>query len=230
MYIGPLSLSTTNTDCTATFSTMVGGVISDYYHAEERNTPMVVFSASALFGTGLSPLLSSVIVYHTTWRWVYYSHAIVIGAFVILIILFFKETRGSVILSRKAQVLNKYYDQLEAAGHHGVITSDETGHEKARRIRWKVKSDEQRASLFQMISISCYRPFRKSCRHFDSSLTVLDMLLTEPVVFFFSLWAAFSWAVLYLQFSSIPLVFKTNHNFNVEQTGAVFTCMNPDTD
>lgn len=53
------------------------------------------------------------------------------------------------------------------------------------------------------------------------------MLITEPVVFFFSLWAAFSWAVLYLQFSSVPLVFKTNHNFNIQESGAVFTCMSP---
>jgi MFS family permease len=141
---------------------MVGGVISDFYHAEERNTPMVVFSGAALFGTGLSPLISGVIVYHSTWRWVYYSHAIVSGAFVVLIILFFKETRGSVLLSRKASALNKYYGQLEAAGHHGVITSDgDTGEEKAKRIRWRVKSDEQRASLGRMISISLYRPFRK---------------------------------------------------------------------
>lgn len=51
------------------------------------------------------------------------------------------------------------------------------------------------------------------------------MLITEPVVFFFSLWVAFSWAVLYLQFSSIPLVFGTSYGFNIEQTGAVFTCM-----
>ena len=49
------------------------------------------------------------------------------------------------------------------------------------------------------------------------------MLATEPVVFFFSLWAAFSWAVLYLQFSSVPLVFRTNYGFNLEQSGAVFT-------
>jgi hypothetical protein len=53
------------------------------------------------------------------------------------------------------------------------------------------------------------------------------MLFTEPVVFFFSLWVSFSWATLYLQFSSIPLVFETNHHFNVEQTGAVFTCKQP---
>lgn len=49
----------------------------------------------------------------------------------------------------------------------------------------------------------------------------LDLLFTEPVVFFFSLWAAFSWAILYLQFSSIPLVFQTNYHFNLEQSEAV---------
>ncbi|KAJ5584370.1 Major facilitator superfamily domain general substrate transporter [Penicillium hispanicum] len=197
----------------STFSTMVGGVISDIYHAEERNTPMALFSASALFGTGLAPLLAGVIVTHTTWRWVYYSHAIVAGAFVIIIYFFFKETRGSVLLSRKAKALNAYYEKLEAAGHYGVIMSSEepTAEKDVRRIRWKVKSDEQRVSLLKMIQISLYRPFH--------------MLFTEPVVFFFSLWVSFSWAVLYLQFGSVPLVFSTRYGFNVEQTGAVFTSM-----
>ncbi|KAL5339033.1 major facilitator superfamily domain-containing protein [Aspergillus crustosus] len=192
----------------STFSTMVGGVISDIYHAEDRNTPMALFAGAALFGTGLAPLLSSAIVQHTSWRWIYWSHAIVSAVFVLIIFFFFKETRGSVLLSRKAYALNKYYEQLETAGHYGVLMGDSP---KLRRIRWKVKSDEQRESLVQMISISLYRPFR--------------MLITEPVVFFFSLWVSFSWAVLYLQFGSIPLVFRTNHGFNLEQTGAVFTSM-----
>ena len=38
--------------------TMVGGVISDLYHAEERNTPMTLFSGAVLFATGLGPLVS----------------------------------------------------------------------------------------------------------------------------------------------------------------------------
>lgn len=42
------------------------------------------------------------------------------------------------------------------------------------------------------------------------------------MVFFFSLWVAFSWAVLYLTFSAIPIVFSTNHRFNIQQNGAVF--------
>lgn len=143
---------------------MVGGVISDIYHAQDRNTPMALFSASALFGTGLAPLLSGVIVTHTTWRWIYYSHAIVAAFFVVIIYFFFKETRGSVLLSRKAKALNTYYDQLELAGHYGVfmpISDDDSSEKKVKRIRWKVKSDEQRSSLATMIQISVYRPFRE---------------------------------------------------------------------
>ena len=142
---------------------MVGGVISDIYHAQDRNTPMALFSGAALFGTGLAPLLAGVIVTHTSWRWVYYSHAIVSGVFVVIIYLFFKETRGSVLLSRKAKALNKYYEKLEEAGHFGVIMpAEEATDEKThRRIRWKVESDEQRASLVKMIQISLYRPFRR---------------------------------------------------------------------
>lgn len=152
------------TNLTATFSTMVGGVISDIYHTEDRNTPMALFSGSALFGTGLAPLIAGVIVSHTSWRWVYYSHAIVSAVFVLIIFVFFKETRGSVLLSRKAKTLNNYYEALEKAGHYGVLLSDEEQSEEksVRRIRWKVKSDEQRASLLTMIQISLYRPFRMS--------------------------------------------------------------------
>lgn len=207
---------------------MVGGVISDIYHAEDRNTPMVLFSAAALFGTGLAPLLSGAVVYHTTWRWIFYSHAIVSAAVVVLMYFCFSETRGSVILSRKAKALNTYYEKLEGAGHYGVIFGGGDGPEKVKRIRWKVKSDEDRASFIDMISQSCYRPFRKSfVFHCDPGrkLTVVDMLFTEPVVFAFSVWISFSWAVLYLQFGSIPVVFENNHGFNIEQVGAVFTGM-----
>lgn len=142
---------------------MVGGVISDIYHTQDRNTPMALFAGAALFGTGLAPLLAGAIVSHTSWRWVYYSHAIVSAVFVVVIFLFFKETRGSVLLSRKAKALNGYYESLEASGHYGVIMANgEPNEEKTKRIRWKVKADEQRESLGKMIQISLWRPFRES--------------------------------------------------------------------
>lgn len=123
------------------------------------------------------------------------------------IAIFFKETRGSVLLSKKAKALNKWYEQLEGAGIFGCSFDDG----ELRRIRWKVKADEERASIAKMIGISLYRPFH--------------LLFTEPVVFFFSLWISFSWAVLYLTFDAIPLVFETIYDFNLEQQGAVFAAI-----
>ncbi|KAL4899755.1 hypothetical protein BDW74DRAFT_188919 [Aspergillus multicolor] len=145
----------------STFSTMVGGVISDIYHAGDRNTPMSYFSGSVLFGTGLGPLISSFIQHRTNWRWIYYSQAIAATVFLIILFFFLSETRGSVLLSRKAKALNKYYDALEEAGYYGVIfeSSETSEKQQIQRIRWKVKSDEERESLAKMISISCYRPF-----------------------------------------------------------------------
>jgi multidrug resistance protein len=197
----------------STFSTMVGGVVSDIYHAEDRNTPMALFSGSALFGTGLGPLLCGFVAQNTSWRWIFYFQAIVDGVMVAVIIIIFKETRGSVLLSRKAKALNKYYEEREAAGYYGFNLTDREKPQKivAERIRWKVKADEERASITKMIGISLYRPFH--------------LLFTEPVVFWFSLWVAFSWAVLYLTLAAIPLVFQNNHGFSLQQANAVFSAM-----
>ena len=198
----------------STFSTMVGGVVSDIYHAEDRNTAMALFSGAALFGTGLGPLVSGFIAQNTTWRWVFYLQVITSGVLMVIIIFCFKETRGSVLLSRKAKTLNKWYDQLEAEGYFGMMMPTESmvkPRTAPQRIRWKVKSDEESASIAVMIYTSLYRPFH--------------LLLTEPVVFFFSLWISFSWGVLYLLFTAIPLVFEAVHGFSLSQANAVFAAV-----
>ena len=138
---------------------------------------------------------------------IFYVHAIIIAMLFLLIILVFKETRGSVLLSRKASELNKWYEKREALGYYGcdmVIA----GKPHTQRIRWKVRADEERASLKIMIATSCYRPFA--------------LLLQDPTVFFFSLWISFSWAILYMLFSIIPYAFSTVYGFDLQQTGAVF--------
>ena len=142
----------------------------------------------------------------------------------VFLIFTFKESRGSILLSKKAKALNKWYDELEAYGYYGMRmlvkdeapqtawdSSEDTSNVEPQRIRWKVKADEERASLAKMVSISLYRPFH--------------LLFTEPVVLFFSLWITFAWSVLYLLFSTIPLIFETRHNFNLGQVGAVFSAI-----
>lgn len=83
----------------------------------------------------------------------------------VIVVLFFKETRGSVILSRKAKGLNKWYEGLEQAGYYGMTMPISTESEKGlpQRIRWKVKADEERSSLLTMIKISLHRPFHMLC-------------------------------------------------------------------
>ena len=198
----------------STFSTMVGGILADIWPTVDRNWAMVLFTGATLFGTGLGPLVSGYVAQRLLWRWVFWIQVMTSGTLVALVTIFFNETRGTVILSRKAKLLNKWYEKLEEAGAIGMEV-DDTDPEKALqrvcRIRWKVKSDEEKTSLGKMVLVSLYRPTK--------------LLFTEPVIFWFSLWISFSWGILYLQFGSVPLVFEVVYGFRLEQTGAVFTAM-----
>ncbi|KAK4947823.1 hypothetical protein LTR10_013331 [Elasticomyces elasticus] len=211
----------------STFATLIGGVVSDLYTSVDRNTPMAVYSGSALTGTGIGPLCSGFIIGRADYRWVYYHQVINLGVMLVVVVVFFSETRASVLLSRKARVLNEYLEKVDA--NTGASIGGERGRdndanadagvdgergEKARpagrgvKLRYKVAADESRSSLAHMLYLSLTIPFK--------------LLATEPVVFFFSLWVAFAWGLLYMTFDVIPFVFTTRHDFNTEQDGAVF--------
>ncbi|KAI3320865.1 MFS general substrate transporter [Xylariaceae sp. AK1471] len=177
------------------FSTVVGGVISDIYVAKDRNTAMAIFTGAALFGTGIGPLVSGVITEHLSWRWIYYVQTISCGLVVLALFAFFPETRGSVLLSRKATAINAWCDSV------GNTTS-------LGRVRWKVSGDEDRKSLGLVVKTSLVRP--------------IHLLFTESVVFWFSLWMSFAWSILYLTFDLVPLIFERAYSFSPQASGLVF--------
>lgn len=115
---------------------------------------------------------------------IFYIQIIYNGALIPVFWLILRETRGDVILARRAKKLRK-----------------ETG----RPIY--AESEISRQSLVHMLKVSFGRPTR--------------MLISEPVVIFFTLWISFAWGILYLFFSSVVQTYSTNYGWSNFQTGLV---------
>lgn len=103
--------------------------------ARERGKPMAIFSIGAFAGTGLGPAMFGYVAQTIGWRWIEWIEMIMAGATSLLVILLFRETRGSVILSKRAAKLRK-----------------ETG------LDYRCRADEERASLAVLIKTGISRP------------------------------------------------------------------------
>jgi hypothetical protein len=69
------------------------------------------------------------------------------------------------------------------------------------------ESELEKTSVLKMLKISFMRPTK--------------MLLTEPVVIFFTLWISFAWGILFLFFSAVVQTFSQTYGFDTMQTGLV---------
>ncbi|TCD71766.1 hypothetical protein EIP91_003109 [Steccherinum ochraceum] len=120
-------------------SILAAGTIADLWDPHERGLPMAIFSFNAVAFTGLGPVFAGYVEQnpHLEWRWIQWIHLILCGVLALATILFSKETRSDVILSRLARKLRK-----------------ETGDP-----RFRARVEDERASLRTRIYISVTRPF-----------------------------------------------------------------------
>ncbi|KAF7713082.1 MFS-type transporter [Penicillium ucsense] len=167
---------------------IVGGSISDVWYGDRaRSLPMSLFGFTSVVGIALGPFIGSAIqtINKTDpWRWIFYIQIIYNAALIPVFWLILRETRGDVILKKRAKKLRR-----------------ETG----RPIY--AESELKTTSTLQLIQISFERPTR--------------MLLTEPVVTFFTLWVSFAWGILFLFFSSVGQTFSHNYGWSTFSTGLV---------
>ncbi|KAF7309402.1 MFS domain-containing protein [Mycena indigotica] len=117
-------------------TTIVGGSIADLWHPQDRGLPMSIFTVTALASNGLGPLFSGWVEQNPRleWRWIQYIHMILSALCGILFLVTMRETRSSVLLSRRAEKIRK-----------------ETGDNRY------IACGEER-SLRTLIYISCTRP------------------------------------------------------------------------
>jgi MFS family permease len=130
-------------------ATMVGGTISDIFVNKDRGTPMNLFGVGSICGTGIGPFIAGFIWSNPKlgWRyrpplptadgrWIFWLQLIVNLFWLVVIIFFLPETRGSVILRRRVRKLQK---------QTGDMTLIAVG-------------DESRAKITTLIKISTTRP------------------------------------------------------------------------
>ncbi|PWN98487.1 MFS general substrate transporter [Tilletiopsis washingtonensis] len=124
----------------STGSTMVGGSLADIWQSHERGLPMALFATAAIFGTGVGPVWAGWVEQNPNlgWRWIQYLQAIYTGAFFFVLLFGLKETRGSVLLTRRAKRLRK-----------------ETGDQ-----RYRARAEAERASVAVLVTHSLTRPIK----------------------------------------------------------------------
>lgn len=130
----------------------VAGVATDLFDPMSRGVPMSIF-ATASFSGGLGQLVSGFVVAAKGWRWIHWHQLIINGILMLLIALLFRETRGPVLLSRKAQALNAHEQTTREKREDRLVPYPKSA------ISWKVKGDEDRTNLKRMIKLSLTRPF-----------------------------------------------------------------------
>ncbi|KAH7924128.1 MFS general substrate transporter [Leucogyrophana mollusca] len=87
--------------------------------------------------------------------------------------------------------------------------------QKASRLRkstgdskYYAPLDRREGSLASAVLISCYKPFQ--------------LLLFDRMALLLDTWNALLLGILYLAFQAYPIIFETNHGFNVQSTGLSF--------
>ncbi|PWY77285.1 MFS multidrug transporter [Aspergillus sclerotioniger CBS 115572] len=170
--------------CVAVLGNSSASIIGNLFESElDRTKPVALWIVAYLGGSSAGPVVGAAIFQFLSWRWLSYMQLIWCAALWLVNIVILKETRGSVILQRRAQ-------RLRAKGENAY-----TQHElEAEPFR-------------QILLTSIRRPFK--------------MLFTEYVVFFATLWSAFTVGTLYLFTQSVEQVFVGLYNWTPVQSGYI---------
>ncbi|KAI5476209.1 hypothetical protein MNV49_007971 [Pseudohyphozyma bogoriensis] len=81
---------------------VIAGVVADLFAKKNRGRAMATFVTFVYFGNGCGPVLGNWIAFRMSWRWVFWLQMIMSGVACLLVTLFLPETRGEVLLQKRA--------------------------------------------------------------------------------------------------------------------------------
>ncbi|KAG8631155.1 hypothetical protein KVT40_000295 [Elsinoe batatas] len=94
--------------CVSMVANCVVGIICDVWGEERsRHLPVSTFITTYLAGTALGPVVGAAILRRLDWTWIIWIQVIFHATLFTLIAIVLKETRGSVILRRRAELTQK---------------------------------------------------------------------------------------------------------------------------
>ncbi|KAK4685578.1 hypothetical protein P7C73_g4569, partial [Tremellales sp. Uapishka_1] len=111
---------------------IVGGTIADIWKgAEQRSLPMSIFGMTSVVGIALGPFIGGAIQTGLSWHWIYWIQLIFDGGCLPIFWFILSETRGDVILAKRAKKIRKdtgrkAYARIELDGEtlgHMVLAS-----------------------------------------------------------------------------------------------------------
>ncbi|KAF2113178.1 MFS multidrug transporter-like protein [Lophiotrema nucula] len=172
---------------------IVGGSISDVWKGDKaRSLPMSLFGFTSVAGIALGPFIGSAIVQ---------IHKPPTGLESPWRWIYYIQ------IIYNAALIPVFYLILKETRGDVILKS------RAHKLRKQTgrpiyaESELVKESVIQMLKVSFMRPTK--------------MLLTEPVVIFFTLWISFAWGILFLFFSSVVQTFSASYDFGTFQTGLI---------
>ncbi|CAO1615035.1 unnamed protein product [Parajaminaea phylloscopi] len=123
-------------------NSVTGGIVADCFASHDRSLPMSAFALVVFIFQGLAPPLASYTVLSHSWRVSFWWQGAVGLLSAVSMLICFDETRGPVLLSRRAAKMTK-----ECGG----------------KVVYRCKADDERRSVGQMVKTSITRPILYLC-------------------------------------------------------------------
>ncbi|TQN72982.1 MFS transporter prlG [Colletotrichum shisoi] len=174
-----------------------GGVIADLFPVAERGSAISLWMIGPLIGPTVAPIAGAYIAQDLGWRWSSWVSLVAAAPVTLIIALFNRETNPRVLVDRKVARLRA---ELGRPDLRSVYDHDDDRH--------RLPAGTPRPTSSQLLVRGLVRP--------------LKMLFLSPILFSVSLYCAFAYGVLYLLFSTIPLVFASTYGFSVGTAGLVY--------